>query len=115
MNGQSRYRFCTIERDAAGRLYHGPRPHFTYRELDDTRIYTVAAGDTLGGIAARFFPSFPRPECLFWIIADFQPEPIRDAFARIPVGTKLFIPSEIVVRTRILVLGRSASDERLGL
>lgn len=113
MNSRSRYRFCTIERDGAGRLYHGPRPHFAYRDLPDTIEYTTSDGDTLGHIAARFYARYPRPASLFWIIADFQPEPIRDPFARIPPGMKLFIPSPTVVLTQILVSGRSASDEAL--
>lgn len=98
----SRYTFAngfTDETDGSFML-EDPEP-FTYREFSDTRIHTVSEGDTLFHLASRYFASFERPAGLWWIIADFQPDPIIDPTRKLAVGSTLYIPSERVVEEEI--------------
>ena len=97
----SRYLFCWGLKDDQGRVGLSEREPFGYQELPDNRYYTVAGGDTLFTIAERAFPSIPRACGLFWVIADFQPEPIYDATLALDVGRELVIPSEDTVKTLI--------------
>jgi len=98
----SRYLFCWGLKDQqTGRVGLSEREPFGYQDLPDNRYYTVAHGDTLFTIAERAFPSFPRACGLYWVIADFQPEPILDATLELEVGLELVIPSETTVRTMI--------------
>ena len=97
----SRYLFCWGLKDDAGRVGLSEREPFGYLDLPDNRYYTVASGDTLFTIAERAFPSVPRPCGLFWVIADFQPNPILDATLALEVGRELVIPSEATVKTLI--------------
>jgi hypothetical protein len=97
----SRYLFCWGLRNENGDIGLTEREPFLYQELPDNRSYTVADGDTLFSIAERAFPSFPHACGLFWIIADFQPEPMQDATLALETGTRLIIPSERTVRELI--------------
>lgn len=113
----SRYRFCGVYTDARGRRFFGPRPKFTFRDLPDNRMHPVEDDDTLHRLAHRYFPGLgppaldgePRPAELFWVIGDFQPEPIFDATVRLDSGRVLIIPSMAVVQGQIL------SDARLAV
>jgi hypothetical protein len=97
----SRHRFSTVQTDAAGRRWLSPRPRFRYLELPDNRAHVVKQGDTLHRLAHRYFPGMgppaldgdPRPANLFWVIADFQPEPIHDVTVVLDAGRVLVIPS----------------------
>lgn len=74
-----------------------PEP-FRFRPFRDNRIHVVKDGDSLFTLAYKFFRPLPRPSGLWWIIADFQPDPIHDPTLRLAKGTPLVIPS---VRTVI--------------
>jgi len=111
MLSTSRYRFCTVEKDDAGRTFLGPRPVFGFRELPDTRVHVAAEGDTLHALAAAYFRGLTRPEQFFWAIADFQPEPIRDATIPIEAERRVYIPSVRVLEERILSVRRDDEDE----
>jgi Tfp pilus assembly protein FimV len=113
MRATSRYRFSTVEKDSAGRVYLGPRPHFGFRELADTVEYVVSEGDTLYAIAAATYRGFARPEQFWWAIADFQPEPIRDITVPLEAGRRLYIPSLRTLEEQILATGRSVFDEEV--
>jgi hypothetical protein len=106
----SRYRFSTIEKDGAGRTFLGPRTVFGFRVLPDTAEYIVSEGDTLHAIAASAYAGRDRPEQFFWVIADFQPEPIRDVTIPLDAGRRLFIPSARALDEQILSTKRSALD-----
>ncbi len=66
---------------------------FPYRALEDTREHVVGEGDTLWSLAARYFASLPLPATLYWIIADFQPDPIHDPTITLTPGRVLYVPS----------------------
>ncbi len=103
----SRYRFAPVNWDTDGRAYFGARPAFGYRELPDNRVVVVTQGDTLWGLAARLFAGTSRPSGLWWVIADFQPDPIRDPTIVLEAGRTLFVPSVRTLQSVILSdLGR---------
>jgi hypothetical protein len=70
--------------------------------LPDTRLHTVTEGETLYTIAGRYFRPRPRACGLWWIIADFQPDPILDPTLTLEPGRRLFIPSLASVDLYIL-------------
>lgn len=67
---------------------------FGYVEREDNREHLVTDGDSLFTLAGRYFESFDRAEGLWWVIADFQPDPIIDPTLKLTVGSILYIPSE---------------------
>jgi hypothetical protein len=104
----SRYLFCQGLKDSVGRLYLSDRVPYRYRALTDNRFHTVAAGESLFSIAHVYFTPLPRASQFFWILAEFQPEPIVDATLKLKPGTQLVIPS---VRTLIESIFNEARRE----
>jgi len=101
----SRYRYCTIL-DAGdiggtpGTKLLDEREPFRFRDESDNRFHTVVEGDTWWGLAWRYFPSFPNKSLLWFILCEFQPEPVVDPTIRLEKGTQIIIPSERLVRTK---------------
>lgn len=87
------------------------RTPYGYRTLGDTRQHTVAQGDTLWSLAARYFAGFARPAGLWWVIADFQPDPILDPTITLTPGTTLYIPSVRTVTELIFSETRRTEPE----
>lgn len=113
----SRYRLCDGFYDERKVLYLSIPEPFTYRPLSDTIEHVVQEGDTLQTLAARFYaslkdaPGLRRKNVgsLYWVIADFQPEPKPDAcydptihLGSTMKGQVLYIPSARVVQEIIL-------------
>lgn len=97
----SRHSFCEALTDEAGRVYLSDREPYGYRDLPDNRVHRVGLGDTLQTLAARYFPELPDPAWFWWVIADFQPDPIFDPTIALAPGATLVIPSAQTVLTRI--------------
>jgi len=97
----SRYQYCTELEDDDGNRYLDEREPFRYQELADNRLHTVKDGDTLWGLAHLYFAGFPRPCGLWWLIAEFQPEPIVDPTLRLQAGALMVIPSLRTVRMSV--------------
>lgn len=92
----SRFTFCTaILSDDV--LFMTEREPFRFRALPDNRHHIVKEGETLFSLAGHYFAPLPRPAGLWWIIADFQPEPIHDPTLTLDVGRVLVIPSHRTV------------------
>lgn len=96
----SRHIFCVgFHDDAAdgtagsGPLQLSEREPFGYQSFTDNREHVVAQGETLFTIAARYFASVKRAAGLWWVIADFQPDPIHDPTIALTPGQLLIIPS----------------------
>jgi len=91
----SRYTFSKgfEDTDEPGVRLLTDRIPFEYRDLEDNVHHIVGEGDTLHSLAAQFFEPLPRPAGLWWVIADFQPEPIHDPTIKLTVGTTIIIPS----------------------
>ena len=98
----SRYSFTLGVRDGAGRLYLTEREPYRYREHPDSRVHTVVQGDTLWTLAGRYFAPLPRACGFWWVIAEFQPDPIVDPTLALAPGRELVIPSVRVLTDVIL-------------
>ena len=98
----SRYTFCSGIRDDAGRLCLTDREPYRYTVHADTRVHTVTEGDSLFTLAGRYFAPLPRACGFWWVIADFQPDPILDPTLRLAPGRRIQIPSLRVLTDVIL-------------
>lgn len=98
----SRYTFTTAVPDDEGDLMlYGEEP-YRYRELPDTKQHVVAQGDTLHNLAFRAYQGYDRPAGFWWVIADFQPDPIHDPTIALEIGRVMFIPSKRTLAEEIL-------------
>lgn len=99
----SRHRYTRGVRDREARLFLTARNPFRFVEREDTVEHTVAAGDTLFTLAGRYYNVIdPERACgLWWVIADFQPEPIHDPTCMLEEGRVLYIPSPIRVTNEV--------------
>jgi hypothetical protein len=89
----SRYSFAYAVQDADGDLVlYGEEP-FRFKAFPDNAEHVTKQGETLFSLAGKYFESLPRPCGLWWVIADFQPEPIHDPTLELEVGRVLIIPS----------------------
>ena len=102
----SRHTFSSGEIDDDDRAFLEDRTIFAYKELSDNRQIIVQQGDTLHSLAARYFKGLSRPAGFWWVIADFQPQPIHDPTIQLAAGQVLVIPS---VRT---IIERIFNEER---
>lgn len=105
----SRYTFCSGLVDEDERLFLSAREPFRYRALPDNIVYRVAGGDTLWALADRYYQGLTRPAGFWWVIADFQPEPIFDPTIALQPGQTLIIPSLQTVST--LIFSEDRRDE----
>jgi hypothetical protein len=103
----SRYQFCTGLADSSGRLFLSEREPFRFQELDDNIQHQVTGGESLWALAAKYYGDLPDPDQLWWIIADFQPDPILDPTIALLAGQTLLIPSVRTVRELIFSEARS--------
>jgi hypothetical protein len=102
MSTTSRYRYNREYEDSSGFRYLDEREPFKYREEADNRFYQVRDGDSWWSLAHRFYGhAFPRAAGLWWIIAEFQPQPVADPTARLVAGTTVVIPSDRLVRNAV--------------
>jgi hypothetical protein len=104
----SRFTFCSAVLDERERLLLTEREPYRYRELPDSRQHVVQEGETLFSLAGRYFAPLPRPAGLWWVVADFQPEPVLDPTLALELGRVLVIPSVRVVTEEILAEARRA-------
>jgi hypothetical protein len=98
---RSRHQFCDGITNANGELYLTERVPYRYRDLPDSRVYEVKQGNTLRMIAAAHFAGIPNASELWWVIADFQPEPIIDPTIALTPGKRLIVPSMRTVQEKI--------------
>lgn len=89
----SRHLFCHAVKDADDKLYLSDREPFRFVDRTDNRFHIVQEGDTLFSLAHRYFQGRDRPDQFFWVLADFQPEPIIDATLALTKGSTIVIPS----------------------
>lgn len=98
----SRYIFCRGIRDYNRVKQLSDREPYGYQELSDNRTHEVREGDTLFSLAGLYFRPVSRACGYWWVIADFQPDPIVDPTLKLPVGQIVYIPSTRTLRNRIL-------------
>ena len=97
----SRFTFCTALQDDDGILFLTEREPFGYQPFADNRLHVVQEGESLFTLAGRYFAPLPRPAGLWWVIADFQPEPILDPTIALTPGATLVIPSLQTIQAEI--------------
>lgn len=96
----SRHTFTTAFLDGE-ELILTEAERYRFRAFRDNRIHVVKEEDTIFNLAARYFRGLPRPDGLYWVIMDFQPDPIHDPTIKLSVGTTLVIPSLRTVQEEI--------------
>lgn len=89
----SRHAFCTAQEDSNGKLFLSEREPFRYKDFPDNTTHIVGQGDTLWHLAAKYYAPLDRAAGLWWVIADFQPDPIFDPTLDLPEGQPIIIPS----------------------
>ena len=98
----SRHIFSEGLLDDDERLFLTDRSPYGYRSFPDNRTHLVKEGDTLYNLAHHYFRPLPRPAGLWWVLADFQPQPVHDPTLMLQPGTVLVVPSVRTVREEIL-------------
>ncbi len=98
----SRHSFALGVRDAGGVLHLTEREPYRFRAHTDNRVHVVVQGDTLWGLAGRYFAPLPRACGFWWAIADFQPDPVVDPTLLLEPGRRMFIPTLRVLTDVIL-------------
>jgi hypothetical protein len=94
----SRDRFCVGITDDDGHLYLTDPEPFRYRDLPDNVQHTVTEGETWESLAFREYGDAR----LWWVIPDYQPEPVQDPTIALVGGAVLILPSARVVQEEIL-------------
>ncbi len=89
----SRYTFATAVTDADGDLWLTGDEPYRFKRFDDTKEHIVRDGESLQSLASRYYRGLSRPAGLWWVIADFQPDPIHDPTLKLASGRVLYIPS----------------------
>ena len=98
----SRFTFASGVRDDAGVIYLTEREPYRFREHRDTRVHIAVQGDTLFELSGRYFAPLPRGCGFWWVIADFQPDPVGDPTLELEPGRRVYIPSLRVLTDVIL-------------
>jgi hypothetical protein len=98
----SRFTFSAAVLDDNECLFLTEREPFRFHSLPDNRQHVVQQGETLFTLAGRYFAPLPRACGLWWLIADFQIDPIHDPTLELENGQVLVIPSVRVVTESIL-------------
>ena len=97
----SRHTFTEGRINASGRFFLTGRIPYQYRQLSDNITVLAKQGDTLFSLAGRHFKPLLRPCGLWWVIADFQPQPIHDPTIQLAAGSAVIIPSTRTVEEEI--------------
>lgn len=107
---QSRYLGLAQETDTAGRIFLADREPFVYAERTDNIVHTAVMGDTWFNLAQRYYRDISlRASGLWWVLCDFQPQPVVDPTLAIPPGSKVYLPSPLVVQSEVLGVVREES------
>lgn len=91
-----------IEDDGTQRLtiparIRGPR--------EDDIIHPVSAGETLETVAWLYYDGLVTDfaaNMLYWVIGDYQDDPVVDPFAILSPGSELRLPSRAVVASQVV-------------
>jgi hypothetical protein len=98
----SRHSFTLGVRDDAERLCLTEREPYGFQDHSDNRLHVVAQGETLFTLAGRYFAPLPRACGFWWVLADFQPDPIIDPTLELELGRRLYVPSLRILTDVIL-------------
>ena len=89
--------------DENNRHFLTERKPFRYdAKLLGTKKHRVVKGDNLWTLAFKFYDPIPNAEHLYFVICEFQPDPILDPSLDLEVNRILHIPSPRVVQEKVL-------------
>lgn len=97
-----------VSRVDDGLTYLLDREPLRFRPLSGNRRVRVASSDTWQTLAAAFFVPIQNPHQLWWVICDFQPEPVLDPTVPPVSGTYVYIPSVEFVLAEVFSRDRKA-------
>jgi nucleoid-associated protein YgaU len=101
----SPYNLAEIVQDSEQRLAFALRNRLLWEDLAGVRAHVVREGDTLWNLALRYYGSSggqPGDGArLWWVIADFQSEPINDPTVQLTPGEIILIPPLPAIQTVI--------------
>jgi hypothetical protein len=108
----SRYSLVVgVTRLSDGLTFLLDREPFRFADRADNRRVVVKGGDTLQSLAVEHFKPVAEAAELWWVIADYQPDPIEDPTLDLDEGRILFIPSvEYVLSQAFSDASRDAED-----
>ena len=111
LDSYSAFRFCSGITDPQGNVFLTDRIPFYYSSgFPDDQLHTVTQGDTLRGLAARYFAPLGYAAELWWVLADYQPSdyggPIFDPTIALDPSTR----TRMVIPSIATVLGVALSD-----
>jgi hypothetical protein len=107
----SRFQFCVGYIDpVTGLLTLTDRDPYRFAPFSDNIQHAVKSGDTLFSIANRYYAAMKQAPQLWWVIADFQPEPILDPTIQLEIGRVLQIPSLQTLQTEIFASTRQQTS-----
>ena len=95
-----RYLFCIETTDENGNLILSKRIPFRYQKFGDNVVHTCLEGESVNDIAQIFYGKIyghREARNMFWIICDFQPQPILDCTLTMEAGQKIIVPSPITI------------------
>ncbi len=83
--------------------------HLTEREpfkydanLPGTIRHRVGAGESIFTIAFKYYDPFPNAEHLWWVLCEFQPDPILDPTLDLAENRIIFVPTLRVIQEKVL-------------
>lgn len=105
----SRHEFTEELTNDDGKRYLSERVPYRYYPHEDNVTRTVGQGDSLFTLAGSVYAGLTdRPAGLWWVLADFQIDPIIDPTLRLEIGRVIVCPSQRTVQEEIF-----SSDRRL--
>ncbi len=110
-NRDSRYRFTTAYQDEGGRLFLSEREPFGFRDRADNVQHVVRSGDTLDSVAATYFAPLANAAQFWWVIGEYQPDPVLDPTVELAVGSVLVVPSLRVLQEEVLNETRRQAED----
>jgi hypothetical protein len=103
LSTESRYLAQVPAVDSAWRLYLPDREPFGYRDRPDNLVHLVSRGDDWSSIAEKYYYEVSTRACgLWWILCDFQPQPVIDPTLELAPGLEVIVPSPLTVQSEIL-------------
>jgi len=109
----TRYDDAYIIKDINGNDIVVPRAFFRYKEIDDNIIHIAKDNESLWEIATQYYSDvLQNPSLHYWIIADYQPEPILDPTQTMVQGRTIYVPSIRTIETLINNPDRDPEYER---
>ena len=91
--GSRHLQTLTVTRTTDGQAYLLDREPIRYVDRADNKRIIAQQSDTWQSLAANYLEPLPNPDNFYWVICDFQPDPIIDPTIQPTPGTIVYIPA----------------------